>query len=588
MAIEMTKKHLVAALADESNKVVALSGRWGTGKSYLCAEVQKESKDEKVKNAIYISLFGLANMDQVKLKVVQGALPVVAENPQLVENLKKGSRIISKVLEGVHESFSALRGLGREVVMLLTPTILEDRMIVLDDIERKQSELDVGEILGFINEFTQCHKVRFLLILNTDCLEDKSLWETLREKVIDIELKLDPLPEEAFDIATQLVPPIYAKKIKESVLGCHLTNIRIIQKVIRSVNRILDNRNDLSDALLARVIPSTVLLSAIYYRGIDDGPTMEYVLSANSLNQYFKQQEKKVEETKESKHEAQWARLLDRLGISSCGKYELLIVDFLETGLFERDDISKIIDQYAEEECSMVAREVTNKFLDDFRWDHHLTDEKLVERSKELEPYVVQMGPYTLTNVCEKIDLLPNGQPISDAMIKAWIKNLKYQEIKPSDEGFYCSDIKALRPLIEAEINAKNVHTQEQVDLYNVCEYVKNYKIYTNKHKSAMRSSSSDDFERLIKSLEKCKLKIFFDQMIEFLTQKDVYGEDFGAGADHFAEACRNIVNEPDAGRLGNLIKMLFDNAGISDILAPPDDAAAPKGSTEKCPPRFD
>ena len=58
--------------------------------------------------------------------------------------------------------------------------------------------------------------------------------------------------------------------------------------------------------------------------------------------------------------------------------------------------------------------------------------------------------------------------------------------------------------------------------------------------------------------------------MMDFLTKKSVCGDDFGVGADRFAEACRNIINSKDAGRLGKLIQALFEDANIAELLVPP------------------
>ncbi|MBN8749616.1 MAG: NTPase KAP, partial [Variovorax sp.] len=74
MSLQTTKGHLIRLLSDSENRVLALSGRWGTGKSHLWKQVKEASADEAVKSALYVSLFGLADMDQVKLKIVQSAL----------------------------------------------------------------------------------------------------------------------------------------------------------------------------------------------------------------------------------------------------------------------------------------------------------------------------------------------------------------------------------------------------------------------------------------------------------------------------------------------------------------------------------
>lgn len=41
MSLEATSRQLTALLHDKDVKVVALSGRWGTGKSYMWQQVQK-------------------------------------------------------------------------------------------------------------------------------------------------------------------------------------------------------------------------------------------------------------------------------------------------------------------------------------------------------------------------------------------------------------------------------------------------------------------------------------------------------------------------------------------------------------------
>ena len=51
MSIESTKKQLIELLERVDNNVIALSGKWGTGKTHLWNEVKKESKDEKVQKA---------------------------------------------------------------------------------------------------------------------------------------------------------------------------------------------------------------------------------------------------------------------------------------------------------------------------------------------------------------------------------------------------------------------------------------------------------------------------------------------------------------------------------------------------------
>ena len=76
MTLKSTKVNLERLLLDKENKVVALSGLWGTGKSHLWDDVKASSADPAVKSALYVSLFGVADMATLKLKIVQSAVPV--------------------------------------------------------------------------------------------------------------------------------------------------------------------------------------------------------------------------------------------------------------------------------------------------------------------------------------------------------------------------------------------------------------------------------------------------------------------------------------------------------------------------------
>lgn len=80
MSLQEAKQHLIQLLGDADNKVIALSGKWGTGKSHLWREVKDESQDSAVNSSIYISLFGMGDMNQLKLKAVQSTIRKVGTN----------------------------------------------------------------------------------------------------------------------------------------------------------------------------------------------------------------------------------------------------------------------------------------------------------------------------------------------------------------------------------------------------------------------------------------------------------------------------------------------------------------------------
>jgi len=128
-----------------------------------------------------------------------------------------------------------------------------------------------------------------------------------------------------------------------------------------------------------------------------------------------------------------------------------------------------------------------------------------------------------------------------------------------------------VHPLIQAEFDAKKDEAQAYLTILQVCKYVAEHRGWGPRHRIVMRSSTAEDFEQLIRTLPVADLKILVWQMMEFLTKRAGNSEEFGFGADRFAEACRKIVLDQASGRLGKLIKAIFEEAKVPEVLQPPE-----------------
>lgn len=159
-------------------------------------EVQKASTNDAIKNALYVSLFGVKNILQLKMKIVQSAIPDSKDGPRRARGHAERLARIVQILEDLAPWLRAID----EIALLAVLAILRKRVIVIDDIERKYAALSIDEVMGFIDEFTQVYGSRILLILNSDQLDDKAMWDKLRERVIDHEIALETTPAEAFGI----------------------------------------------------------------------------------------------------------------------------------------------------------------------------------------------------------------------------------------------------------------------------------------------------------------------------------------------------------------------------------------------------
>ncbi len=61
MSMQRVKGNLQDLLADREVRVMALSGKWGTGKSHMWDSLRKASTDSHIQGALlYVSLFGVA------------------------------------------------------------------------------------------------------------------------------------------------------------------------------------------------------------------------------------------------------------------------------------------------------------------------------------------------------------------------------------------------------------------------------------------------------------------------------------------------------------------------------------------------
>lgn len=569
MSLEETRQNLIQLLGDTDSKVIALSGKWGTGKSHLWREVKAASIDPSVSASVYVSLFGMADMNQVKLKAVQSAIPKSDDHPAALEKLRTAFKGAKKVLEAVHKGFSALD----EIALLAVPSVLSGKVIVLDDIERKHDKLSIEEVLGFIDEFTQQHGSRFVLVLNDDQLARRDVWDTLREKVIDQEIRLLTTPEEAFGIAIRLTPSAYADWIKKAVMVCGVNNIRIIGKVIKAVNRLLGSQA-LDESVLARVVPSIVLLVAINFKGIEDGPDFQFVLGTGfGTNWVELLEDKNKEPDEEDKRKGKWRLLLNELGIIACDEFEALVVDFLESGQFEVDAVSTIVKRYANETDAMRAREKANEFMKRLYWEYHLSEAELVEQAKEIIPVAKHLDPYIVTEIQMALSPLPGGKEIGEAVVHGWLDWFRSQEHEEiNDENPFG---KPLHRDIKATFDAINANVQAKATVFEVCKHVAEHSGWGTRHEIAMKAATSADFESTIRSLDVDDLRFFMRRMLEMRRQRSTYDPNFGAATERFVDACRNIANTPEPSRLGSLVQRLFNNAGMSSELAPPITTAA-------------
>ena len=569
MSLQETKEHLIRLLGDADNSVIALSGKWGTGKTHLWNEVKAGSNDDKVKKALYVSLFGLSSIDQVKRKLIESAIPGAGSHGAMFDSIKQLLRIGVKAGSEYYKGLAALNDLN---LLLMAPVLLRDSVIVIDDIERKHEKLGNDEVLGFIDEFSQQYRSRFILVLNNDQLANQGVWNTMREKVIDQEIRLLTTPEEAFSIGISLIPSRYADSIKRASITCCITNIRIVGKVIRAVNRILDDR-ELEGALLARVVPSIVLFSAIHYKGLEDGPDFQFALNIGSADDWADfAKDKKQEPTEEEKLRVKWRLLIGELGIHGCDEFEALVVDFLESGLFDASKLALIIERYIAEQQNIEARERANQLLFKLFWDHRVSEGQLIEMAFDLPTIAGLLDPFLASELEQALASLNDGAIIGKAIVDAWIVSFKTQKHEGvNDENPFN---RQLHPAIAAEFAAVKAQAQARTNILDACMHIVENSGWGTIQEVAMKRATAADFETAIRNMDIDHLRRFMRRMIEMRLQRQTYDQHFGTATERFVEACRNLANDATSSRLASVVKRLFEGTPLASELVPHQDLA--------------
>ncbi|MNP11567.1 hypothetical protein D3C76_1037620 [compost metagenome] len=316
---------------------------------------------------------------------------------------------------------------------------------------------------------------------------------------------------------------------------------------------ILEQHKLIPESVLARVIPPTVLLAAISYNGIENGPDFKYVLSANDLTNwenYLK--DENTPEDNDSKLKTEWNNLLGKLGIVSCDNYELLVVDFLESGHLDTLGISTIINKYLDEQENLKANTTVANFKFQFLWDHKINDSELLTKARELIPIINFTNAATVTELHGMISEISIGSEIAEELVQHWISNF-HSNNPETYENDHTVHTRIHKDIQNAIKNSKPKNKMK-LDLSSTCIHISETNSWDTIHETTMRRASPLDFEAAMYTMNAINLKDFMALMTKIYKNKETYEKHFGTAGDNFYEACQTIINDPTFGRLSLII----------------------------------
>lgn len=492
LSIEQATRALTKALKNKEHKVIALSGPWGTGKTHLWDTIKPSLRP----GIIEVTAFGAKSIQDLKMRLLQSYLD---------SGMDGAGTTVNEVLSFAKGALKKFTGIDAgDAHLLALPTFTRNKLILIDDIERKHKSFEADELLGFINEFSEKYSTRFLLVLNTQKLDDNATWQTLREKVIDTEFSLSPTSDEAFAIACPGNNKNYLKTAKKAAAQLEISNIRILKKIITSLNSLFAEQEELSPNLCEQIIPYTTLMIAAYHRGIECGITLEYI-----ENFHWGKSEPKNDE------DAAWRKIISKIGYFR-DQFPPIIAHYLRTGEIQHDAISEFLAPRRKNSEKNRRSELVKEFLQDFQWCQSFSREKLLDFHKLIEPHFYEIDSYDATSICTFFTEYGEFEK-GEALIDTWVTAAR------SDPTGINRLPYGSPPTIHEKIHALKGElkppTGEPMTLLAAIDKIKSQPDETSAHEQVLLISTAEQYIELIPSLNRENLKDFIDFHLRIASQ---------------------------------------------------------------------
>ena len=156
---------------DMTGRAIMLTGEWGSGKSYYVKNTLKpflEDKDNGKHKCVIVSLYGLSDTSEIS-KALYMELRTIKKAPssETASTAKAVGKIVGKTIFNglVNKIGFDIGGISDDDLQEVYESVdLTNKLIVLEDIERTQ--IDIIELLGYINNMCENDGVKVLLVTN--------------------------------------------------------------------------------------------------------------------------------------------------------------------------------------------------------------------------------------------------------------------------------------------------------------------------------------------------------------------------------------------------------------------------------------
>ena len=210
--------------ADYTDYAIMINGEWGSGKTYfwnhkIRPKIESMQLNGKKYTPIYMSLYGISNLEEISKKIFIETTQLMDKNLKKYMNTSGVSTIPEYAKTGLDMAnfFGVTQNGDRIDYGNFFST--DDKVLCFDDLER--ANVDVIDILGYINNFVEHDHIKTVIICN--------------EKELSTKLKNSNLEMKTF-IATYLLD-------KENKLNVK-TDKPMVERIQDTIEYVFDKAND--------------------------------------------------------------------------------------------------------------------------------------------------------------------------------------------------------------------------------------------------------------------------------------------------------------------------------------------------------
>ena len=313
---------------EEIPGALLLTGKWGSGKTYLVREIAKKLNENKKAAVGFVSLFGINSVADLRNRVKGEYLKfslgffykpariakkyskVLSDSVSLASTAAEGNIAVSAAAKGL----SALTSYDMLSFFEVKNTIGKDRsipfVIVFDDFERCEG-ISIKDRLGVINEYIESKSIRTIILADEDKIAGNDYTE-FKEKLISKTIRLtvnqdtvDAIIDNYKTGNKKYKDYVVAKKglIKNAFNHSQYFNLRTLKTCLYDFERIYNMWNELKipfeeiDPLFYKFCAIVYETKAGNYKGIMEH--LAYIISTDAFEgEEDKAQMKRNEEIK--------------------------------------------------------------------------------------------------------------------------------------------------------------------------------------------------------------------------------------------------------------------------------------------------